>query len=527
MRRFLLNLSIKSKLVAMMTLAATAALLFACSTFVIYELGTYRGAAAAEARAAAQIVAGTSTASLAFDDGKAGVENLEALRGEAHIQEAALFRPDGSPLARYARTQPNARIPLRRGPDGARFEGDYLIVFQPATLNGERIGTVYLKRDLADVRERLTRYGGVALLVLLISPLVALVVSSLLQRWVSRPLRRLALAASRVSAESNYSIRATKTAQDEIGTLVDRFNEMLGQVQQRDEALRAARDELEDRVRDRTLQLQNEIAERKIIERDLLAAKEAAEAASRAKSMFLANMSHELRTPLNAIIGYSELLQEEAGATAHKALIPDLVRIHGSGKHLLRLIGDVLDLSKIDAGHMSVDLEDVTVGSLLDDVAGTAELLAHKNHNRFQIICADRDAVMYVDPLRFRQSLLNLLANAAKFTEHGQVSLRVQRGVKQGQEGFDWTVADTGIGIPPGQIDKLFKSFSQVDGSNARNYGGTGLGLAISQRLCQMMGGEITVESELGRGSRFSIHLPAAPDSRPKIAPDHAPGLAA
>jgi signal transduction histidine kinase len=397
-----------------------------------------------------------------------------------------------------------------------------LIVFQAATLDGQRIGTVYLKRDLTDVRAKLMRYAQVALLVLLISPLVSVLVSSLLQRWVARPLRRLAHAAGRVSAENNYSIRVPKGAEDEIGALVDRFNEMLDQVEERDEALRAARDQLEDRVLERTSQLQNEIAERKAIEKDLVAAKEAAEEASRAKSMFLANMSHELRTPLNAIIGYSELLEEEAQANGQQDSIPDLRRIHGSGKHLLGLISDVLDLSKIEAGHLNVNIEEVSVGCILDDVTSTAEILAGKNHNQFEVICEDRDALLRVDPLRFRQSLLNLLANAAKFTEHGEVSLRVAREDSGGRPEFAWTVADTGIGIAPHQVEKLFQSFSQVDNSNSRRYGGTGLGLAISQKLCQKMGGQITVQSEPGKGSRFTIHVPALPGHVP--AP---PGLTA
>lgn len=279
-------------------------------------------------------------------------------------------------------------------------------------------------------------------------------------------------------------------------------------VAQRTRELRTAQDELELRVEERTRDLENEIAQRKTIEQDLLLAKATAEESNRAKSNFLANMSHELRTPLNAILGYSELLEEEARDIGTAEALNDLRKITSSGKQLLGLVSDVLDLAKIEAGRMTLCLESVLVVDLLREAAQTAEPLARKQGNRFVVEDGHHQGSLLVDPIRFRQSLLNLLSNACKFTENGQVTLTVDERVQKGENWSCWQVRDNGVGIPAESIGKLFQNFSQVDNSPRRKYGGTGLGLSISQRFCQMMGGHITVESELGQGSAFTMHIP-------------------
>jgi signal transduction histidine kinase/DNA-binding response OmpR family regulator/HAMP domain-containing protein len=238
-------------------------------------------------------------------------------------------------------------------------------------------------------------------------------------------------------------------------------------------------------------------------------AREAAEAASRAKSTFLANMSHELRTPLNAIIGYSEMLAEDFQDEGLEGFVPDLQKIRAAGRHLLSLINDVLDLSKIEAGKMELYLETFEVSHLVDDVVSTAQPLVEKNANTLGIRCADDLGTMHADLTKVRQSLFNLLSNAAKFTEQGTITLDVARETVDGTDWVTFRVSDTGIGMTPEQVEKLFQAFSQAEASTARRYGGTGLGLAITRRFCQMMGGDITVESELGVGSTFTIRLPA------------------
>jgi hypothetical protein len=237
----------------------------------------------------------------------------------------------------------------------------------------------------------------------------------------------------------------------------------------------------------------------------LQVAQVAAEAASKAKSQFLANMSHELRTPLNAIIGYSEMLQEEADDLGTPEIKPDLQKIHGAGKHLLGLINDILDLSKIEAGKMTLYLETFEVQTLLNEVAATVQPMINKNGNQLTLEVAPEIGSMRADVTKVRQALFNLLSNASKFTDKGSITLRARR---QGAN-LVFDVIDSGIGMTPEQVGRLFQAFAQADASTSKKYGGTGLGLALSRKFCQIMGGDLTVASEAGKGSTFTATIPA------------------
>jgi len=228
--------------------------------------------------------------------------------------------------------------------------------------------------------------------------------------------------------------------------------------------------------------------------------------ASQHKSQFLANMSHELRTPLNAIIGVSEMLREDAEAA--KQDVEPLDRVLGAGRHLLALINDILDLSKIEAGRMELAVSSFPLAPLIADVVKTIEPLAAKNSNKVAAHCDAGIGTVEADQMRLRQALLNLMSNANKFTDRGTISIDARQGQESGRDWITIAVADSGIGMTPEQMDKLFQEFSQASSKTASKYGGTGLGLVISKRFCQMMGGDITVESEPGRGSTFTIRVP-------------------
>jgi signal transduction histidine kinase/DNA-binding NarL/FixJ family response regulator len=498
------NLSIKRKLTLITMLTSSAALVLSALSFLIYDLVAFRHLLVQDLRTQAEIIGYNSAGAMEFKDVPAATATLTALTAKEDIVAAVLYGVDGKEFAHYSRANdifPRVLPPLLQD-QGYRFYGGYLQVFHDVTLNGEHLGTLFLQSDMRQWSVRAKRYGGILCIFVLISGTFALFVSSKLQRLISRPILHLEDSMREVSANKNYSVRATKSYGDEIGRLIDGFNTMLSEIQHRDGALRSANDELKTR----TLELEKEILHRRQTQEELLTAKHTAEEASRAKSTFLANMSHELRTPLNAIIGYSEMLDEEARESGRSENVEDLRKIQSAGKHLLSLINDVLDLSKIEAGKMGLHLEDFEVLPLIDEIATTLQPAAAKNSNEIKIHVSENLGFMRADITKVRQILFNLLSNACKFTDRGTIALDVDQNDRDGYIRF--RVSDTGIGISEKQQQNLFFEFSQADASIARKYGGTGLGLAITHRFVQLMRGQISVESEPGKGSIFTVELP-------------------
>ncbi|HEV7301119.1 MAG TPA: ATP-binding protein [Tepidisphaeraceae bacterium] len=498
--------TLRGKLVAISMTSTGVALTIACAASLLFDYQQIRRSLGNEVVLEAQIVGANCTAAISFHDAEAATATLATLAPQERVELAVIYNADGQVLATYARPGYTAEPPVAPPLRDVEFGPGYMLTCQTIELGGKEIGRVLIRADLRGLHAHLRNGALMGGTVLAGAMAFAYLVVARLQRAISGPISTLTETARSVSVDRDYSVRVARindNGSGELGMLVDCFNEMLSQIQDRDAELETHRGCLEAEVEARTAELTKTNAE-------LTEATRKAEASNAAKTAFLANMSHEIRTPMTAILGYSDLMLSPTQTTSDR--VNSLQVIRRNTRHLMELINDILDISKIEA-------EKMTIESIPCDLAGivveVSSMLRPKAMAKQLTMAVDFDGpiprTVHSDPLRLKQVLMNLVGNAVKFTETGEVTIkvRVERTGTTGRAIFD--ISDTGIGMTPDQIGRLFRPFTQADESMTRRYGGTGLGLVISQRLSRLMGGDITVTSAPGMGSTFSVQIDTGP----------------
>jgi signal transduction histidine kinase/AmiR/NasT family two-component response regulator len=508
--------SVRQKLVAVVMATTFAALLVSIGTVIAYDLRSYHRSLLSDMATQAELIGHMTSAALTFDDRRLANENLALLRIRPIVRAGAIYNANGTLFASYLAPGESHAFPTQPEASNVRIEGQQLVLYERIVENGEFLGTVYLRAEYALVARTLD-YLAIALGVTLMAMAVAFLLMRRLGLIITAPITAITGIAREVVTTRDYSRRAPRTSNDEAGELVDSFNAMLTEIEQRTSALENSNreivreaeertraqqevmrlnEQLEARVHERTLQLE-------LTNTELEMAMEAAKNANQAKSAFLSSMSHELRTPLNAILGFAQILTSESLPSTLAQKKEFASHILKSGRHLLTLINEILDLAKVESGTITLSMEPVGLDEILVECRGMIDPLANQRGIRvlFPDACA---AVVRADRTRLKQVLLNLLSNAVKYNrEAGAV---VVDCTAAGLERIRITVQDTGQGLRADQIESLFQPFNRLGQENGSEEG-TGIGLVVTRRLVELMGGEIGVTSSVGVGTVFWIEL--------------------
>ncbi len=505
------NLSLKAKLILLAVSSATIAVAITGLWMAKKEMLDLKETKVERLSSQARMIAFNSTGVLSFLDQEAAQQLLQSLESEPTVDLACLYDAEGNLFASYS-----AKGGEDAFPTDPTFANCYkydskgnLEVYEDVVDQGVFLGNVMLRANSSDILAK-QKAGLLTILeVAFLSLSLAAVLSIYLQKGISDPIYQLSETANEITQSGDYSLRVKKASNDELGQLCDAFNLMLIQVEKSKGALIQAHNELEERVSQRTEQLSDEIVQRERIQKDLEVSVIAAESANRAKSEFLANMSHEIRTPLNGILGFTDLVAQQGEALSPAERAEYLSHIQVSGKHLLSLINDILDLSKIESDRIKLELLDYSPHALLAEVVSLMRVRAkEKGLTLDSQWKGPLPKTISTDPTRLRQVLVNLVGNAIKFTSEGSVRLVAQvEESKAGNNRLRIDVIDSGIGIPEDKLETIFAPFSQADNSVTRKFGGTGLGLTISRKLTSALGGDLWVESCVDYGSTFTVAI--------------------